>query len=62
MQSGASTTAGQTSRSIFWTLFAAIQNVGMGVLAISRRLTSTLENCQEGMAKIAKDLKNPSHK
>ena len=60
MQSPASTTVGKTSQSIFWTLFRAIQNAGAVVLAMSQALTSTLQKCQEGMGKIAKDMTNPA--
>ena len=57
MQSPASTTVGKTSRSIFWTLFGAIQSAGAAVLAMSQALTSTMQKCQAGMEKIAKDMK-----
>ena len=57
MQSSASTTVGKTSQSIFWTLFGAIQNAGAAVLAMSQALTSTMQKCQQGMEKIAKDMK-----
>jgi hypothetical protein len=60
MQSPASTTVGKTSRSIFWTLFSAIQSVGKSVLAMSQALTSTMQKCQAGMEKIAKDMTNPA--
>ena len=60
MQSLASTTVGNRSRSIFWTLFGAIQSAGAAVLAMSQALTSTLQKCQEGMGKIAKDMTNPA--
>jgi hypothetical protein len=57
MQSPASTTVGKTSQSIFWTLFGAIQSAGAAVLAMSQALTSTMQKCQAGMEKIAKDMK-----
>ena len=60
MQSSASTTVGKTSQSIFWTLFGAIQNAGAAVLAMSQALTSTMQKCQAGMEKIAKDMNNPA--
>ena len=58
MQSTASTTVGNRSRSIFWTLFGAIQSAGAAVLAMSQALTSTMQKCQAGMEKIAKDMKH----
>ena len=60
MQSPASTTVVKTSRSIFWTLFSAIQSVGGAVLAMSVAVTSTMQKCQAGMEKIAKDMNNPA--
>jgi hypothetical protein len=60
MQSPASTTVGKTSQSIFWTLFGAIQNAGAVVLAMSQALTSTMQKCQAGMEKIARDLNKPA--
>jgi hypothetical protein len=57
MLSSASTSAAKTSQSIFWTLFGAIQSVGAAVLVMSQALTTTMENCQKGMQKIAEDLK-----
>ena len=60
MQSPASTTVGQRSHGLFWTLFNAIRNVGDVVLAMSQALTSTMQKCQAGMDKIAKDMKKTS--
>ena len=60
MQSPASTTVGNRSRSIFWTLFNAIQSVGGAVLAMSVAVTSTMQKCQVGMEKLAKDMTNPA--
>ena len=60
MLSRASTGAAKTSQSIFWTLFSAIQSVGKSVLAMSQALTSTMQKCQAGMEKIAKDMTNPA--
>ena len=60
MQSPASTTVGNRSRSIFWTLFGAIQSAGAAVLAMSQALTSTMQKCQAGMEKIARDMNNPA--
>ena len=60
MQSPASTTVGNRSRSIFWTLFGAIQSAGAAVLAMSQALTSTMQKCQAGMEKIRKDMKKTS--
>jgi hypothetical protein len=60
MQSPVSTTVGKTSRSIFWTLFGAIQSAGAAVLAMSQALTSTTQKCLAGMEKIAKDMNNPA--
>ena len=57
MLSSASTSAAKTSQSIFWTLFRAIHNVGKIVHVMSQALTTTMENCQKGMQKIAEDLK-----
>jgi len=56
MQLPASTTVGKTSQSIFCTLFGAIQSVGAAVLAMSQALTSTMQKCQAGMQKIARDM------
>ena len=58
MLSRASTGAAKTSQSIFWTLFSAIQSAGAAVLVMSKALTTTMEKCQAGMEKLAKDLKN----
>ena len=60
MQSPASTTVGNRSRSIFWTLFGAIQSAGAAVLAMSQALTSTMQKCQVGMEKLAKDMNKPA--
>ena len=60
MQSSASTTVGKTSQSIFWTLFNAIRSAGAAVLAMSQALTSTMQKCQVGMEKLAKDMTNPA--
>ena len=60
MRSTVSTAAGNRSRSIFWTLFNVIQNAGAAVLAMSQALTSTMQKCQAGMEKIAKDMNNPA--
>ena len=60
MQSPVSTTVGKTSRSIFWTLFGAIQSAAAAVLAMSQALTSTMQRCQVGMEKIARDMTNPA--
>ena len=60
MQSPASTTVGPRSRGLFWTLFNAIRSAGAAVLAMSQALTSTMQKCQAGMEKIAKDMNNPA--
>ena len=60
MQSPASTTVGQRSHGLFWTLFHAIQSAGAAVLAMSKALTSTMQKCQAGMEKIARDMNNPA--
>ena len=60
MRSPASTTVGNRSRSIFWTLFGAIQSAGAAVLAMSQALTSTMQKCQVGMEKLARDMNNPA--
>ena len=60
MRSTASATVGNRSRSIFWTLFNVIQNVGGAVLAISNQLTSTMQKCLVGMEKLANDLNKPA--
>ena len=60
MQSSASTTVGQRSHGLFWTLFGAIQSAGAAVLAMSQALTSTMQKCQVGMEKLARDMNNPA--
>ena len=60
MLSSASTSAAKTSSSIFWTLFNAIASAGAAVLAMSQALTSTMQKCQVGMEKLARDMNNPA--
>ena len=60
MQSTASTTVGNRSRSIFWTVFSVMQNVAGAVVAMSQAITSSMQKCQVGMEKLARDMNKPA--